>query len=155
MADGIKARLQRFNLFNTKQEQKYVSLFCVKDCRSVLFSFRLMLSGKLTLAHSHRSEYRTLKLASLVSINVIFYSLYKLTFWNVLVCIGSEYKPLLFIWIWKMIHGFPSVWSFIIHSTLIVEQLKLLTFYAINMTITGQGVMVGKYPGMVNISATV
>lgn len=28
MADGIKARLQRFNLFNTKQEQKDVSLFC-------------------------------------------------------------------------------------------------------------------------------
>lgn len=70
---------------------------------------------------------------------------------NVFVYIRSEYKPLLFIWLWKMIHGFPSVWSFIFHSTLTVQQLKLLTFYAIDMTITGQGVMVGKYPGMVNI----
>lgn len=35
-----------------------------------------------------------------------------------------------------------------------VEQFKLLTFYAFNVTITGQGVMVGKYPEMGNISAT-
>lgn len=90
MADGIKARLQRFNLFNTKQEQKYVSLFGVKDCRSVLFSFRVMLSGKLTLAHSRRSEHRALKLASLVSINVIFYSLYKFTFHTKRVCVHKK-----------------------------------------------------------------
>lgn len=71
MADGIKARLQRFNLFNTKQEQKSVSLFCVKYRRSVFFSFRVMLSGKFTLAHSHRSERRALKLAGVVSVKLV------------------------------------------------------------------------------------
>lgn len=37
------------------------------------------------------------------------------------------------------------------HLSSIHHLLKFLTFYAANMTITGQGVMVGKYPGIQNI----
>lgn len=37
------------------------------------------------------------------------------------------------------------------HLSSIHYLLKFLTFYATNMAITGQGVMVGKYPGIQNI----
>lgn len=42
MADGMKARLQRLNLFNIKQEQKDVSL--ILKAVSVLFSVRAVLT---------------------------------------------------------------------------------------------------------------
>lgn len=72
MADGIKARLQRFSLFNAKPEQKYVSLFLCMGLSVgfVHFSCRAKWEVEVS-AVSHRSEHRALKLAREVSISVI------------------------------------------------------------------------------------
>lgn len=83
MADGIKARLQRFNLFNAKAEQRYVSW-------SALLKFRVMLSGKLTLAPSPE---------------VSRFSQQDAVFPHVFVLTRSDRDPLLLVRLGGMIYG--------------------------------------------------
>lgn len=153
MADGIKARLQRFNLFNTKQEPKYVSLRCVKVRRSALLRFRLMLSGKLTLAHCHRGGHRALKLALNLALMDFFshssphtHTLFKLNF-HEFVYITSEYKALLIC----LMRGIQDRHLSSIHRLLV--NCYCHYYYWGIVTITGHDVTPGQYPGMLNISA--